>query len=69
MSETIGYGDEVTFKLGGRDIHATVREVYGTPPKVMVVLDLTPELSDYIVDKPTTQALPIDEVTKVASAA
>lgn len=50
------HGDEVIIPWGIDEIHGTVRDVYGTPPRVHVVVELTPELSGSIVDEPTTAA-------------
>ncbi len=61
------FGDEVIIPWGVDEVRGTVREVYGTPPRVHVVVELTPELSGSIVDEPTTVALPIDAVRKVAA--
>ncbi len=64
----LAYGDEVIIPWSGHhEVRGTVREVYGTPPRVHVVVVLTPELSGSIVDEPTTVALPIDAVRKVAA--
>lgn len=49
-------------------MHGTVRELYGREEDRRVVLDLTPEISGYIVDEPTTLALSFDEVHKVVAA-
>lgn len=45
-----------------------MQEVYGTPPRVHVVVKLTRELSGSVVDEPTTVSLRIDAVKKVAPA-
>lgn len=63
----LAYGDEVIIPWGLHEVRGTIREVYGTPPHVHVVVELTPELSGSIVDEPTTVALPIDAVRKVAA--
>lgn len=62
------YGDEVLIPWGIDEVRGTVHEVYGTPPRVRVVVELTPELSGSIVDEPTTVTLPVDAVRKVAPA-
>jgi hypothetical protein len=63
------YGEEVIVPWAhGVEVRGTVREIYGTPPRVHVVVDLTPELTGTIVDQPTTVSLPIDSVRKAARA-
>jgi hypothetical protein len=49
-------------------VHGTVHEVYGPPGHRHVVIMLTPEISE-VVDEPTTVALPLDDVKRVAPAA
>lgn len=63
----LAFGDEVIIPWGVAEVRGTVREVYGTPPRVHVVVELTPELSGSIVDEPTTVTLPLDAVKKVAA--
>lgn len=45
-----------------------MHEVYGPPTRRHVIVLLTPELSGEIVGEPTTVAMPIDAVKKVAPA-
>lgn len=68
MKDQLRYGDLVAFQFGGGEVHGTVRELYGREEDRRVVLDLTPEISGYIVDEPTTLALSVDEVRKVVAA-
>ncbi len=68
MKDQLRYGDLVVFQFGGGEVHGTVREPYGREEARRVVLDLTPEISGYIVDEPTTLALSVDEVRKVVAA-
>ena len=42
----------------------TVAELYGSAPRIQVVVLLTPELSSYVVDERTTAALPVEQVRK-----
>jgi hypothetical protein len=68
MAESdLSYGDEVLVPWGISEVRGTVREVYGSPPRVHVVVELTHELSGSIVDEPTTVTLPLDAVRKVAA--
>lgn len=64
------FGDEVLIPWGpATDVRGTVHEVYGPPARPHVLVMLTPELSDSVVDEPVTVSLPIDSVKKVAPAA
>lgn len=60
------HGDEVSIPWGLDEVRGRVREVYGSPLRRHVVVELTPELSGSIVDEPTTVTMPIDAVRKVA---
>lgn len=62
------FGEEVIIPWGLEEVRGTVRDVYGTPPRVHVVIDLTPELTGSVVDEPTTVTLPIDAVKKAVPA-
>lgn len=64
----LAFGDEVVIPWGVDEVHGTVHEVYGEAPKIYVVIQLTPELSGYVVDEPTTVTLPIDAVKRAVSA-
>lgn len=68
MTTTNGFshGDEVLIPWGLDEVRGRVQEVYGTPPRVHVVVELTPELSGLIVTEPTTVTLPLEAVKKVA---
>ena len=62
------YGDLVEIPWGPRNaVRATVHEVYGQPGRRHVVVLLTPDVSGYVVDKPTTLSLSIDKVTRVTA--
>ena len=62
------YGEIVEIPWGPRHtVRATVHEVYGQPDRRHVVVLLTPEVSGYIVDKPTTLSLSIAKVTRSLS--
>ena len=69
MADTLETGDEVVIPWGLNDVHGTVAEVYGTGPLRRVVIWLTPELSSFVVDEPTTVALPYGEVRLAETAA
>lgn len=64
----LAFGEEVIIPWGLDEVRGTVREVYGRPPRVQVVIDLTPELTGSVVDEPTTVTLPLDAVRKVVPA-
>jgi hypothetical protein len=69
-NEALEFGDEVLIPWGFEvDVRGTVQEVYGPPARRHVVVLLTPEVSGAIVDEPSTVAMPIDSVKKVAPAA
>lgn len=63
------FGEEVAITWGVSEVRGRVVEVYGAPTRRHVVVELSPELSDFIVAEPTTVSLPVDEVKKVTSAA
>lgn len=64
------YGEIVEIPWGPTDtVRATVHEVYGQPERRHVVVLLTPEVSGYIVDKPTTRSLSIEKVLRVVAPA
>lgn len=63
------YGEEVIIPWGVEEVRGTVHEVYGKPPRVRVVVRLTPELTGEVVDEPTTVTLRSDVVRKVVPAA
>jgi hypothetical protein len=65
VKDTLQYGDLVVFRWGAAEEQGTVRELYGRADDRRVVLDLTPEISGYVVDEPTTVALPVGKVRKV----
>ena len=62
MAGTLHIGDNVVIPWGVDEVRGTVAEVYGTGPARRVVVALTPELSGFVVDEPTTVALPYDVV-------
>ncbi len=68
-TDDLSHGDEVLIPWGLDEVRGRVHEVYGTPPRVHVVVELSPELSGSVVDEPTTVTLPLDAVKKVAPAA
>lgn len=63
------FGEEVLIPWGVSEVRATVREIYGPPGNEHVVVDLTPAISGFIVDEPTTVSLTLDALKKVAPAA
>ena len=64
----LSFGEVVIIPWGLEEVRGTVHEVYGTAPRVYVVVELTPELTGSIVDEPTTVTVPFDAVKKVAPA-
>lgn len=67
---TLAFGDEVLIPWGFEvEVRGTVQEIYGPAARRYVVVLLTPDLSGYVVDEPSTVSMPIDAVKKVAPAA
>lgn len=58
MAEELAIGDVVDIDWGLTTIMGTVVRVYGPPSRVQVTVELTPELSSYVVDEATTVTLP-----------
>lgn len=54
MAGTLQLGDRVTIPWGIGQVSGTVAEVYGRVGDRQVVVALTPELSGFVVDPPTT---------------
>jgi hypothetical protein len=68
--DDLSFGDEVLIPWGhNEEVRGRVHEVYGVPPRVHVVVELTPELSGSIVAERTTVTWPLDAVKKAAPAA
>lgn len=62
------YGEVVEIPWGGgRRIRGLVDEVYGPEGSRHVVVLLTPEVSGYVVDEPTTVVWPVAEVKRLAA--
>lgn len=59
-------GDRIKIPWGVDEVEGTVDEVYGPVHLRRVVVRLTPELSDYVVDEPTTVVFPLEAIRKVA---
>lgn len=68
MNEDLKLGEVVVFRWGVADVLGTVAEIYGRAPRVHVVIELSPELSGYVVDQPTTVSLPIEDVRRAVAA-
>lgn len=70
MSEpSFSFGEEVVLPWGISEVHATVVEVYGPPGRRSVVVELTPDLSDFVVAEPTTLSVPMERLRSAAPAA
>jgi hypothetical protein len=62
-------GERVLVKWGpDAQVMAEVMEVYGPDARRHVLVLLTPEVSDDVVDQPTTLALPMYAVEQVETA-
>ena len=68
-NDELAFGDEVLIPWGIDEVRGNVHEIYGPVGRRQVVVRLTPELSGYVVDEPTTVVYPLDAVRKVAPAA
>lgn len=69
MTETFETGEEVVIPWGLDEVRGRIAEIYGQAPRVQVVIELTPELSSYVVDAPTTVTMPLDAIKKTGLAA
>lgn len=69
MTQSIGAGMTVVIPWGVGEVRGTALEVYGTEPRAQVVVELTPELSGYVVDEPTTVTVPLSAVRPLGTAA
>lgn len=61
-------GDVVTFLWGVSEIRGVVAEIYGQVGDRKVVLGLEPELSEFVVDEPTTLSLDLSRILRVEAA-
>ncbi len=55
-------GDAVVIPWGLDEVRGIVAEVYGPTHDRRVVVGLTPDLSSWVVDEPTTVTLPVEAV-------
>ena len=69
MTQRIGAGMTVVIPWGVGEVRATALEVEGSEPRVQVVVELTPGLSGYVVDAPTTVTVPLSAVRPLGTAA
>lgn len=70
MAARLSVGDIVLFpRAGGYLSKGCVEEIYGDPPRVMVVIAMTRELTGEEIEEPTTVVWPIERVSLVQSAA
>ena len=64
------FGEEVVMTWpDGTPMRCKVQEVYGPEIRRRVVVVLSPEESHYVVDEPTTFALPLTDITRLPSPA
>jgi hypothetical protein len=68
MTEDLKAGEVVVIPWGLDEVRGIVAEVYGIGSRARVVVELSPELSGYVVDEPTTVALPLGAVHRAAAA-
>lgn len=69
MAQNFELGATVVIPWGIDEVRGTVAEVYGPEHDRRVVVALSPELSSYVVDEPTTVTLPAHSVRLVVAAA
>jgi hypothetical protein len=69
MAHKFEIGDLVVIPWGLDEVRGNVAEVYGPAHDRRVVVALTPELSSWVVDEPTTVTLPADAVRPAVAAA
>lgn len=62
MANTLKPGDAVVVDWSLNAVRGTVAEIYGQGSARRVVVELTPELSSFVADEPTTVALPVGAV-------
>lgn len=68
VAHTLKVGDAVVIPWGIAEVRGTVAEVYGPANDRRVVVALTPEMSGFVVDEPTTVAYPVDWVRPAVTA-
>ena len=68
MANSLEVGDAVVIPWSIAEIRGTVAEVYGPANDRRVVVALTPEMSGFVVDEPTTVAFPIHLVRPAVAA-
>jgi hypothetical protein len=59
------FGEIVAIPFGLGEVRGRVHEIYGEQPHRYVVVILSPELSNYVVDEDTTQNVHIDSVRRL----
>ncbi len=69
MSPTFEFGETVVVPWCNDEVLATVTEIYGHAPDLMIIVTLSPELSGFIVDEPTTLAVRLASVRRPGVAA
>ncbi|MGB6056780.1 MAG: hypothetical protein WBF71_00845 [Microthrixaceae bacterium] len=68
MKNDLKVGDIVAFMWGVSEVHGVIAEVYGQKGRQQVVIALSPEVTGYVVDEPTTVSLPIEDVRRSVAA-
>ncbi len=68
MAHTLKVGDAVVIPWGLDEVRGTVAEVYGPVHDRRVVVALTPEMSGFVVDEPTTVSFPVGWVRPAVAA-
>lgn len=66
MNTKFAAGDLVDIDWGRSTVTGRVLQVYGPPHRLQVTIELSPQLSSYVVDEVTTVTLPSDTVHRRA---
>lgn len=62
MTDAPTYGEVVDIDWGLTNVVGRVVRVYGPPLRLQVTVELTPELSSYVVSEPTEVTVPLGAV-------
>jgi hypothetical protein len=69
VEERLAVGDIALFPHTAGMSKSSVEEIYGIEPRIMVVINMTPELTGIDVMEPPTVVWPIERVQLIRSAA
>lgn len=69
MTSLLSFGELVDVDWGLDTVAGRVVRVYGPPLRLQVTVELTPELSSYVVSEPTEVTVPFGAVHPQATSA